>query len=124
VDLIDWICDTCHKPTNGVGAISITYADIHRADAIRRATPGGDAFANLTVADALAQPQLGLWKVECNTCAGYCVGAYAIDIERARTVAELNWWTQHLSSKTWYPASNWTAVVASVGVTQPLRSVA
>ena len=122
MELIDWTCDTCHAPTGGSGAISITYDDIHRADAVRRADSGSADFTRLTVADALARPQLGLWKVECDSCAGECLGAYWIDLRTAQSDADLAEWTRHLSSKTWFAATNWDALVESVGVTQPLRS--
>lgn len=125
MDLIDWTCDTCHQPAHGSGAISIDYEHIRGADAVRKAAvdqPETADFARLTVADALAQPQLGLWKVECNTCAGECIGAYWIDLSKARTVDALAEWTQHLSMKTWFAATNWTALVASVAATQQARS--
>lgn len=120
MDLIDWTCDTCHKPANGRGAISITYADIHRADAVRKEPD----FTSLSPRDVLTLPNLGRWKVQCNTCAGYCEGAYAIDLEQARTVTALERWTEHLSDKTWFNGSNWMAVVIPVIEAQRTRSSA
>lgn len=125
MDVIDWTCDTCHGPTSGAGAISIDYEHIRGAEAARKTVtdqPENADFTHLTVGDVLARPQLGLWKVECNTCAGECIGGYWIDLTKARTVTDLADWTRHLSSKTWFTATNWTALVASVTVTRQARS--
>lgn len=127
MDLIDWTCDTCHQRTNGSGAIHIPYADILAAESDRKAVADGSSsgsFMTATVADALALPNLGLWKVECNSCAGTCEGSYWIDLRQVRTRADLERWTEHLRSKTWINASNWSALVASVGTAQPIRSTA
>lgn len=99
--------------------MSITYDEIHRADAIRRATD----FTHLTVAEALTQPQLGLWTVQCDTCAGECIGVYWIDLRKLRDDADVAEWTGHLNAKTWFAATNWGAVVASAGRRQPLPIV-
>jgi hypothetical protein len=112
---IVWTCDTCHEPTHGLGAISITYDDIHRADDVRKAPD----FANLSPADVLAQPNLGRWKVECDTCAGECIGAYWIDLRRARTDDDLAEWTQHLNRKTWFAGTNWDAFIESAALSTP-----
>lgn len=117
---IEWTCDTCHQPTNGLGAISIAYDEIHRADDIRRTTD----FTRLTPSDVLAQPNLGRWKVECDTCAGECTGAYWIDLRQVRNDADLADWTRHLSYKTWFTATNWNALVAAVTATQQARTAA
>jgi hypothetical protein len=123
MDLIDWTCDTCHALTHGSGAISITYDEIHRADAVRKAVgdPESADFTRLSVADALARPKLGLWKVECDSCAGECIGAYSIDLLKARTGGDLAEWSRHLSAKTWFAATNWDALVTSVSATQATR---
>ena len=124
---IGWTCDTCHQPCAGSGAISISYDHIRSADAVRKTVadqPESADFTHLNPADVLARPQLGLWKVECNTCAGECIGAYWIDLTRARDLADLADWTRHLSSKTWFAATNWTALVASVTATQQARTAA
>lgn len=118
MNVIDWTCDTCHQPTSGSGAVSIAYSEIHRADDIRKA----EDFTHLTPADVLAQPNLGRWKVECDTCAGECIGAYWIDLRKLQDDADLAEWTRHLSCKTWFAATNWNALVASVGVAQANRS--
>lgn len=126
MDLIDWTCDTCHKPTDRRGAISITYDDIHRADAVRKALaadPTASDFTNLSPADALARPNLGLWKVECDNCAGECIGVYWIDLQQARTGPQLAEWTKHLSRKTWFAGTNWDAFVDSAALTKPTLRV-
>jgi hypothetical protein len=124
MNAIDWTCDTCHQPSGGRGAISITYDEIHRADAIRKAVNGGAAdFTNLTPEDALARPGLGLWKVECDTCAGECIGAYWIDLRKARSVSDLAEWTQHLSAKTWFAGTNWDAFVDASALSRPALRV-
>lgn len=121
MDLIDWTCDTCHEPTSGSGAISIAYDEIHRADDIRKAAADPDAanFADLNMQDVLARPQLGLWKVECDTCAGECTGAYWIDLRKARTGEDLAEWTRHLNRKTWFAGTNWDALVESAAKARP-----
>ena len=58
---IDWTCDTCHSPALGSGAISISYDHIRSADAVRKAVadqPENAGFTRLTVADAVARPNL------------------------------------------------------------------
>lgn len=125
MDFIDWTCDTCHNTTNGSGAIHIAYADIHRAEADRKTwadRPGSNTFMDWNPADALIQPLLALWKVECDTCAGACEGSYWVDLRQARTVADLARWTEHLALKGWFTATNWTALVASIEATQQTRS--
>lgn len=125
MDFIDWTCDTCHGKTQGAGAISITYDEVHRAEADRKSwadRSNSENFMNWNPADALAQPQLGLWKVECDACAGECIGAYWIDLRQAATPEAVAHWTEHLSRKTWFTATNWASLVASVGETQPIRS--
>lgn len=119
MDVIDWTCDTCHRPANGAGAISISYDEIHRADDIRKTM---DA-TRLTPQDALAQPNLGRWKVECDSCAGECIGAYWIDLRKLRNDADVAEWTRHLSYKTWFAATNWGAVIDATARTQPVRTV-
>lgn len=125
MDLIDWTCDTCHEKANGSGAIHIAYADIRRAETDRKSwddrSQAGD-FMQWDVTDVLAQPLLALWKVGCNTCAGACEDSYWIDLQTARTPADLLRWTAHLEVKGWFTASNWSALIASVGQTQPIRS--
>ncbi|WP_250029757.1 hypothetical protein [Paractinoplanes maris] len=119
MELIDWTCDTCHGKTEGKGAISIAYDEIHRANDILKTL---DA-TRLTVADAVAQPNLALWKVECDTCAGECIGAYWIDLRKLRDDADIVEWTRHLERKTWFAATNWDALVASAPRVKPLRVV-
>lgn len=118
MDLIDWTCDTCHAKTDGRGAIHIPYAVIRGVDSDRKAAADAVAtFANATVGDAVARPNLGLWMVECNQCAGACEGSYWIDLTQACTAADLDRWTEHLSRKTWITATNWTALVTAMVAT-------
>ncbi len=120
MDLITWTCDTCYADTGGQGAISITYADIRLADAVRK----DPDFTRLSPQDVLALPNLARWTVQCDTCAGYCEGSYAIDLEQARTVGDLERWTEHLGGKTWFYGSNWMALVTPVIEAQRARSSA
>lgn len=126
MEFIDWTCDTCHHKTGGSGAIHIDYADIRRAELARKSWDDrshSEDFMRWDPADALIQPQLALWKVECNTCAGACENSYWIDLQQVPTADRLAWWTEHLEAKGWFTATNWVALVASVGETQPIRSV-
>ncbi len=122
--MIDWTCDTCHEPTDGRGAIHIAYAEIRRAEQNRKEwlDRPGEGFARWSVADAVAPPNLGLWKVECNTCADTCEGSYWIDLAQAQTAADLDRWTKHLSGKTWYVATNWVALTCAAVETQQHRT--
>jgi hypothetical protein len=119
MDLIDWTCDTCHDRCGGVGAISIAYDEIHRANDILKSP---DA-SRLTVADAVAQPNLAHWKVGCDTCAGECIGAYWIDLQKLRDDADVAEWTRHLNRKNWFAATNWDAVIDATSRVKPLRIV-
>jgi hypothetical protein len=125
MNLIDWVCDTCHADTGGRGAILIDYADIREAESARKTWHDRQASADYMrwdAADALAPPRLAMWRVECHSCAGACESSYWVDLEQARTVADLDRWTEHLSGKTWFNASNWLALVTSVVETQRSRS--
>ena len=127
MEIIDWTCDTCCDKTHGSGAIHIEYAEIRRAEAERKSwydRSSSENFMRWDPMDALIQPQLGRWKVECHTCAAECEGSYWIDLHQARTTADLDRWTEHLSGKGWFTATNWPAVVGSVGRTQPIRNAA
>ena len=124
MNLINWVCDTCHGRTEGKGAIHIAYSEIRLAEKNRKEwlDRSGAGFTNWNVSDALAPPNLGMWKVECDSCANTCEGSYWIDLEQARTAAGLDRWTEHLSGKSWYMATNWAALVCAALETQPDRS--
>jgi hypothetical protein len=127
MDLIDWTCDTCHRPTKGRGAIHIEYAEIHRVEAAAKEWRERAATGTATdwnPADALTVPEPGLWKVECDLCAGLCVGSYDIDLTQLRTAADVVTWTERLRDKSWYSATNWATRTAAVVEAQRARNTA
>ena len=122
--LISWVCDTCHGKAGGRGAIHIPYSEIGRAERDRKEwlDQGARGYSNWSVADAVAPPNLGMWKVECDPCANACEGSYWIDLDQASTPAALNRWTEHLAGKSWYRATNWSALVCAALEGRPDRS--
>jgi hypothetical protein len=117
--LIEWTCETCGVDTHGKGAIHIPFASIRAISEAEKAWERRDRLAGTQFtlshdSDELMAPPPALWKVECDRCAGTCDGSYDIGLWQVRTVADLDRWTEHLSSKTWLSASNWSMVVASV----------
>lgn len=124
MDSINWVCDNCHGPTNGAGAIHIPYSEIRLAESNRKEwlNRGGKGYTGWNVSDAVAPPNLGMWKVECDPCANTCEGSYWIGLEQARTAADLDRWTEHLSAKSWYMATNWAALVCAALEGRPDRT--
>lgn len=121
MDLIDWgACDTCKTKTNGIGALHMSYRDMRAAEEAKKAWERRDRLAGTQFArasyepDELMAPPPALWKVECNACAGRCEGSYWIDLERVQTIEALAWWTNHLRDKSWFGATDWLMVIASV----------
>jgi hypothetical protein len=50
------------------------------------------------------------WRPMCVTCADNIM-SYVVDYDRLKTVRQALDWTLHLSEKTWYPQTDWPAVM-------------
>lgn len=119
MELIDWTCETCRAGTNGRGALHIFYRDLIAAEEAKKAWDrrdrmAGTQFSRSHEPEELMAPAPALWKVECHSCAGVCEDSYWIDLTQVRTMAGLEQWTEHLERKSWFAATNWPMVMASV----------
>lgn len=99
-DRVTWRCERCgHVIRGGDG-----YIWMDRADAWA-------ATADTSVPHAR-------WQVSHTRClrgdADEPVGAYNIETDRVRTVAEVEDWTRHLREKRWFAGCGWRELVAEI----------
>lgn len=116
MSLLKYTCDTCGGAADR-GALYIGYDEIRQGETALAEWKRRDEERSRTrgerdldwLLDLLSMPEPVPWKVGCNECAGTCEQAYWIEVDRVRTWPALLQWTVHLSAKTWFTATDWTA---------------
>ena len=89
---LTWTCAKCHFPIDdGKGALAASYQAIRDQGPVSW-VPLHDACDDLE-------------------------DSYDIDVRRIRSIGDVDWWTDHLSGKTWHERSNWAAMLAAHGIT-------
>jgi hypothetical protein len=111
---LEFICDSCGTPiADGDGSIRMSFQMLNAARrAGREATSGSDSVG--TVGELLSLPPILPWRILHSVCRPQDDDAYEIDVERARTLGALDWWTTHLRSKNWLPLTDWDELAGSV----------
>lgn len=111
---LEFICDTCGTPiADGDGSIRMSFNAINQTmRAIRDSQSGSDGVG--TVGSLLALPPILPWRILHSVCRPQGDDAYEIDVERARTLDGLDWWTEHLRAKNWLQLTDWDELVGGV----------
>lgn len=120
---LEYFCDSCGTPiADRDGSIRMSFNALNAA---RRAgwESGGDTDEVGTVGELLSLPPILPWRILHSVCRPQGDDAYEIDVERARTPAALDWWTEHLRAKNWLQLTDWDELAASVSSADQRRIV-
>lgn len=111
---LEFICDACTTPIAGDdGVIRVSLADIR--DARRQLGERGESTpASLSVRDLATLPPTVRWHILHLVCRPQDGDAYEIDVDLARTPADLDRWSRHLRAKNWLQLTDWDELVGSV----------
>ncbi|NNN36025.1 hypothetical protein HLK59_37815 [Streptomyces sp. S3(2020)] len=109
------ICDTCKKPVaDGEGSLWVDMTEVDQATVNRRAweqlateqlAPGIHGYSAESL---MTYPKSARWQVHHVACdPAPDANAYAIDVHRCRSWADLVLWTAHLMGKAWLSDTDW-----------------
>lgn len=118
---LEYRCDTCGQPVES-GALHVGYAAVRDAADALRAWQGrqrAGRFDGDWLAELLALPEPVRWRVDCGGCVDGCSGDYWIDVTEVRSWEGLLRWTDHLSAKAWFTATDWTGLLKRTAAAHP-----
>lgn len=108
-----WVCVACKGlVADGEGYLHINYREIASVEQQQaewdRANPG----PSFTGTALMSMPEPACWVVHHTRCDPDIDSMdYVIEVERARTAAQLLSWTVHLMDKVWLSSTDWKRVV-------------
>lgn len=104
-----WVCEECHGPVaDGEGFLHIRHRDIHEAEQSRLRWEDENNGPVIETAAWLRYPGPARWLVHHDDCNPEPEASnYCIDVNRARTAAQMLSWTAHLMGKSWLRATDW-----------------
>lgn len=120
-------CATCGQLIESGGFVEVDEADlIHKqqAHAAWRADLDLDGYAEplVTLADLARVPEPVHWRAfhyDCGSELDQGRTTYSIDLQRLQTLRDVIRWTSHLMEKAWLDQTDWLALLAAIGGTQP-----
>lgn len=112
---IQWTCRECGFPVaDGRGYVHIDHQAVSAVAQLRDEREArSDDSRPQTLGEFLADwiPD-ATWDVHHDECdPEHGVGSYIIEVERARSHAQLLHWTAHLMGKNWLSATNWDVII-------------
>ncbi|WP_143094195.1 hypothetical protein [Streptacidiphilus jiangxiensis] len=117
------ICDACKQAVgDGDGNLWLDMAEVEQATVNKRAweqletdhsSPG---FVKVSFSAHLSHPEPARWQVHHSACdPAPDANAYAIEVHRCRSWADLVLWTAHLMGKGWFPHTDWDELLEAAG---------
>ncbi|WP_030886411.1 hypothetical protein [Streptomyces sp. NRRL F-5053] len=107
-------CDTCKAPVaDGDGALWADMADVDRTATNTQAwemleTKQEAGALSFSAGSLMSYPEPARWQVHHSACnPSPDARAYAVEVHRCRSWADLVWWTAHLMGKTWLQHTDW-----------------
>jgi hypothetical protein len=112
---LDMICGACGQPIEGDSGH--LYAPF---DEIRIGSDTGGMRQALALETVITAPKPIHWRARHFECTEHEIcDVYQIEAGQIRTWAKLTEWTAHLMRKTWFPRSDWAALLMSVATGRP-----
>ncbi|WP_327415305.1 hypothetical protein [Streptomyces sp. NBC_01233] len=117
------ICDECKQAVaDGEGSLWVDMAEVDqhtinvRAWKQLEAKPATDRLQTYSFSSLLSYPEPAPWRVHHAACdPAPDANAYAIEVHRCRSWADLVVWTSHLMGKSWLAHTDWSKVLEGAG---------
>lgn len=115
------ICDVCTQAVaDGEGSFWVDMSEVDRCSTnvraweLRETKQVGPGLHSYDAASLMSYPDAARWRVHHAACDPTPnANAYAVEVHRCRSWADLVWWTAHLMGKSWLQHTDWEDVLQS-----------